>query len=396
MEDPRSRIIKKFSYQLPTKIIFGLESYQRIGEEIRKLNRHRALVVTDQGIRKAGIIDLVEGSLKKAGVNHDLYDEVIPDPTIESVEKTLAVVKEKKPDVLVAVGGGSSIDTAKLAGALDVSSLTLPELEGIDKIGKQRRLPLIAVETAAGTGSEVTTVAPVVDTTLNRKLVIIDVQLAPDVAICDPLLTVSMPAKVTAETGIDALSHALECYVTHEAWDITDALSIYSAEMVFRYLRRAVFWGEDIKAREKMLMASLIAGMAFPHAGTGMVHGMGHALGCLCKISHGATMGILMPYVEEYNLSANYRKFAHIAKIAGEYVDGLSVEEAARKTISALKKLAKDIGIPTMKQVGVTNKDLNWLTEQAFTDEINMPSSPRPMSREDIFSVFKKALEEKI
>lgn len=391
-ETIKNALFKEYNYSLPTKIIFGLNSIERVSYEMEKLNAKKALIITDKGIIKAGIVKRVEDNLKKYKKEYNIFDNVRPNPTEDSVKEALNNLRKYSPDILIAVGGGSSIDTAKIAAALDTNSISsIANWEGYGKIKNKRRIPLIAIDTVAGTGSEVTLWAPVINEELRRKCSIGDFSLAPDVAICDPLLTVSVPPHITAETGLDALSHALECYVARGSWEITDALAIKSMELNFKNIRRVVTKGDDIEARKNMMMASLMAGMAFPHAGAGMVHGMGEPLSGFYDLGHGLTMGMLMPYVEEFNLPASYSKFAKIAEVAGENVKDISVYEAARKSINALKNLNRDFNIPSMKEAGVRKEDIAEIVKEAAEDEGNMQSNPRKMKEDDIRKIYEKA-----
>lgn len=394
MEDSIKNILfKECIYSLPTKIIFGLNSIERISDEMGKLNVKKALIITDKGIVKAGLVERIEENFKKYKKEYKIFDDSRPNPTEDSVKEALNVLREYNPEVLIAFGGGSSIDTAKIAAVLDTNAISsIVSWEGYGKIKNKRKIPLIAIDTAAGTGSEVTLWAPVVNKKLRRKCSIGDIYLAPDVAICDPLLTLSVPPYITAETGLDALSHALECFVTKNCWEITDALAIGSMNLIFKNIRRAFVKGDDVDARKNMMMASVMAGMAFPHAGAGMVHGMGEPLSGFYDLSHGITMGMLMPYVEEFNLPSSYEKFAKIAECAGENVKNISVYEAAGKAIVALKRLNKDLNIPSMKETNIVKEeDIPDLVKEAAADEGNMQSNPRKMEESNIRRIYEKA-----
>ena len=395
MNDPKSLLFKTFAYWMPTGIIYGFDAVATLEEHAKRFPAEKALIITDEGIVKAGVADKVKGYLEAAQIEVSTYDEVVTNPTVESIEDALHVFRNEKPEILVGLGGGSSIDTAKLVGARVTNpDISIVNLEGFGKINNPRNVPLIAIETAAGTGSEVTPWAVTTDTKRKRKFHIGDVKLTPDLAFLDPLLTVSLPPQVTAESGMDALSHAIECYVTKEAWSLTDALAIAAIELISNNIRLAVINGENLAARDNMLMGSLLAGIAFPNAGVGMVHGMGYPLSGFYNIGHGATMGMLLPYVEEFNLPTNYKKFAKIASIMGEEISDLPMHEAAQKAVVALKKLNADISIPTLKEVGIKREDIPVLAESATSDEINMRTNPRPMNLEDIRGIYERALDQ--
>lgn len=393
LTQPKGLWKSDFSYHLPCKIIFGIGVSNRIGEEARKLRAKRVLVITDKGMLKAGIVGVIRDSLGKPNIDVEVHDGVVANPTIKSVEEAFSVMKEIKPNVLIGLGGGSSIDTAKVVAVMDTNPIPVPNMLKGTELKNPRRIPLIAIETAAGTGAEVTLFAPVMDTERKIKISIASAFLMPDVAICDPLLTISLPSKATAEMGIDALSHALESYVAKDSWPVTDALALSAIKIIFANLRTAVVDGRNIRAREGMLMGSLMAAMAFPFAGAGMIHGTAGPLSGFYNFAHGLTVGIMMPYIEEFNLSSNYRKFATIAQAAGEKVDGTPTRENAEKAIKVLIDVTKDVGIPgSLKKVGVKHEDIPALTQRAFEHGC-MSMNPRRMSIEDIRNVYEQAFE---
>lgn len=384
-------IHEDFSYYLPNRILFGIGVTNKIGELLNKLNCKKILIITDKGILKSGIIDFVNDSLKKFDIKYEIYDKVIINPTIESIEDTYFAIKEVNPDGLIGIGGGSVLDTAKVASLLDSNNITLPEaLKGND-FKSPRNIPLIAVETAAGTSAEITLFSPITDTKKREKLGFGNVLLIPDFAICDPLLTVSLPPKITAETGIDCLSHALEAYVAKKAWPVTDALALEAIKLVFENLRKAVNDGKDIKAREGMLMANIMAGMAFPYCGVGMVHGFAEPLSGVYNLAHGLTIGVMMPYVEKFNISTNYEKFRNIANAAGENIARMSNRESAEQAIKAIVSLNKDVKIPlSLKEVGVKEDEIPILIGKAFNHGC-MDLNPVRMTEEDVERIYIEA-----
>lgn len=385
----------EFTYYLPTKIFFGVGVANRTGEIANNLGMKKVLIITDSGINKTGIVDKIKETFKDFNISSDIYDGVIVNPTIDSVYEALTAVKKSNPDGIVAIGGGSPIDTAKLASVMENNdeSVSLSEALMGRKYKNPRRIPLIAIETAAGTAAEVTLFAVATDMKRKFKGGVASSQMCPEVAICDPLLTTSLPPKITAETGVDAFSHALEAFVAKDACPITDALAIKAIELIFENLRTAVYDGENIKAREAMLLANLIAGMAFPYAGTGMVHGLAEPLSGLYNLSHGVTISIMLPYVEKFNLPASYDKFAKVAQVAGENIYGLSLVESAEKAIKAMAMLAADVGIPhSLKDVGVKPEDFPALAEVALQHGA-MNWNPRKMTKEDILRIYEQAYE---
>jgi len=382
-----------FSFYLPCKIIFGVGTADRVGKEAKELGCKKMLLITDKGISKTGIVDILTNNLKSAGVDVEIYDGVVANPTIKSVEEALSVMKAIKPDGLIAVGGGSAIDTTKVIALLDTNDVPLKEVIRGRALKNPRNIPLIALETCAGTSAEITLFAPVTDTETEDKLGFGSPLLIPDVAICDPLLTLSVPARVTAQTGIDCLSHALESYVAKSAWPVSEALALGAIKLVFENLRDAVFNGKNVKAREGMLMANLMAGMAFPHSGAGMVHGFGEPLSGVYNMPHGLTIALMMPYVEKYNIPSNYNKFVEIAKVAGENIEGMTAVEAADKAITALVRINKDVGIPdSLKEAGVKKEDFPKLINKAFNHGC-MGWNPILMSKEDVKNIFEQAYQ---
>jgi alcohol dehydrogenase len=265
------------------------------------------------------------------------------------------------------------------------------DYEGVGKVTKGIP-PLITVNTTAGTGSEMTRVTIITDTKRHIKMAIVDSHITPDVAVNDPELMVSMPPELTAATGMDALTHAVEAYVSTMATPTTDAAAIKAIELISKYLRKAVVNGEDVRTRDMMAHAEYLAGIAFNNASLGYVHSMAHQLGGFYNLPHGICNAILLPYVEMYNKQVCFERFANIAKSMGENIDGLSPEEAADKAIGAIKKLADEIGIPSgLKELGAREEDFELLAENAMKDHCRL-TNPRNFSKEDIIEIYRKAM----
>lgn len=388
---------EQFTYYLPTKIFFGSGVVYRAGEIANGLGIKKVLIITDKGISKLSIVDQVTETFVKFGIEYEVFDEVIPNPTIQSVYDALGAIKQSKANGVIAIGGGSPIDVAKLSTVMENNddSVSLAEALQGKKFKNGRRIPLIAIETAAGTGAEITLFAVCTDEKRKFKGGVADTRMCPEIALCDPMLTVSLPSKITAETGVDAFSHALEAYVAKDACPITDALALQAMEMIFKNLRTAVYDGGNVAAREAMLLANLIAAMAFPYSGTGMVHGMAEPLsGMYSTLTHGLTVSIMMPYVEKFNLPTRYEKFAKIAEIAGENTTGLSVIDSAEKGIEAIIKLSTDVGIPdNLQDVAVVKpEDFQNLTDVAMQHGA-MEWNPRKMEHKDIMNIYRQAYE---
>lgn len=391
---PSKKIIGQqgdYSYFLPCKILFGAGVADKIGEEAKKLGCTKALIITDKGIVNSGLVNIVTDTLKNSGIDSVVYDGVTANPTIDSVNDAYFNIKKVNPDGIVALGGGSAIDTAKVAALRVTNDVPLEKALRGEPITIPRNIPLIAVETCSGTSAEVTLFAPVQDAKTQDKLGYGTPLLIPDVAICDPLFTLSVPSSITAYTGIDCLSHGIESYVTKHAWPITEVLALGAIKLVFDNLREAVFNGNNVQAREGMLMANLMVGMAFPYSGAGMVHGCGEPLSGVYNMAHGLTMGLVMPYVEKFNMPSNYSKFKEIARAAGENIEGLSEREAAEKAIVALVKLNKDVGIPdSLEEAGVKKEDLPKLIGKASNHGC-MSVNPILMTKKDLENVFHQA-----
>lgn len=390
-EDPEGRLIWAYPYQLPTRIVYGIGISETVGKEAKGLGAKQALVVSDSGVIASGIVDQVTSHLKSAGIAVEVYAEVVPNPVIATIERGVELVQETQPDVIVGVGGGSSLDSAKLIAMMETNPGSVSDYFGYDLVKNRRRCSLIAIPTAAGTSSEVTMWAVVTDTENKRKQGIGSVLNNADLALVDPLLTVTMPPRLTAEVGLDALSHAIECYVSKGAWPVTDALAEAAIKLVSDNLRIAVANGKDIQARDSMMMASMMAGMAFPHAGAGMVHGMGQPLSAFYDFGHGYTMGAMMPYVEEFNCMANPAKFASLAELLGESVDGLPDHRAAERTPIALAKLFEDVDLPSLKEMGASHDDIPALSQAAWEETGNLATNPRSMTKADIDHIYELA-----
>jgi len=390
-EDAAGRLLWAYTFDLPTRILYGIGISETVGDEAKRLNAKRALVVTDKGVVRVGIVDQVVANLKQAGIAVDVYDEVIANPVDATIIGGLKMLRETKPDLIVGVGGGSPIDSAKLIAIMETNEGAVSDYFGYGHVKAKRKCPLIAIPTTAGTGTEVTMWAVVTDTQKRQKQGVGSVLCMADVALVDPLLTVTMPAKPTAEVGLDALSHALEAYVSTTAWPVSDALAEYAIKLAADNLRIVVANGKDIKARDAMMMASMLGGMAFPSGGVGMVHGMGHGLSAFYNLSHGYTMGAMMPYVEELNYMANPSKFAKLARLLGEPVDGLSDLRAAERVPVALAALFKDVGMPNLVDAGARCEDIPALTELAWEEVGNRGTNPHPMTKADIALVYEWA-----
>lgn len=383
--------LNAFDFVLPTKIRFGYGISKELENEIKALGKHTVLVVTDKGLIHAGIvnkvIDYLSEEMKK---NLILFDEVEPNPRDTTVQKAYETAKLAGVDILVAIGGGSSMDVAKGVSVLLTNGGVIGDYEGLDQIRKETA-PVIAIPTTVGTGSEVTFWSVITDTKRHFKMSIGSTMIAPKVALVDPDLVISLPPAIIASTGMDALTHAIEGYTCKLSEPITDACGIYSIKYLADNIRNAVYT-DDKESKGKMLLGSLIAGICFGNSDIAAVHAMAEALGGLYDTPHGIANAIMLPYVMEYNYVAATEKYAKIAEAMGERITGMSERDAAYMAVTAVRKLNEDLNIPTLKDVGAREKDFEELSKKA---EINVSteSNPRKVKKEDFLKIFHKAYE---
>lgn len=385
-------MIWDFQFHLPTRIEFGNGKVQELASRVRELGGEKVLLVTDQGIVKSGILQKVTDILKNGSIDFVVYDQVKPNPRDVDCMDAYRLAKEAGVDLLIGLGGGSSMDTAKAVGTLLTHCGEIKDWYGLNALERPIS-PLICIPTTAGTGSEITFFSVVTDTQTKLKMNILDIRVAPKIALLDPELTVTLPPHVTASTGMDALTHAIEAYTCTISEPITDALALYAIDLIVQYLPTAVQEGSNIEARKNMLAASLIAGIAFGNSDVGGVHCMAEALGGLYDTPHGVANSMLLPYVFEYNIPADVEKHAVVAQRLGASRDGKSALETALEGVELLKKLAETVQIPKMKDLGNVNPtDFSYLAEAA-TQNVSAPSNPRKASKEDYLQLFQKAFE---
>ena len=384
-----TNILRQFSFELPTRIEYGVGVASKLGEEVRLLKAQKVSLITDPGIIKAGLLDKITSILKEEKLLYNVFDGVDPNPKDRNVERGAQVVRSFEADAMVAVGGGSVIDCAKAIGVLvSHDGKRIKDFEGKTAV-KKPILPFIAVPTTAGTGSEVTFSAVITDTENNYKMTVRSPFMAAKVALLDPKLTVTVPPHITASTGMDALTHAIEAYTVKVSEPISDALALYAIELITNNLVNAVKNGENINARACMLVGSLLAGMAFSHSDVGSVHCMAEALGGVYDAPHGVCNAVLLPYVIEYNAEFCLERYARIAQAMGEIFD--TMEEGAMKAVERVKKLSVDVGLPSFKSLGVKEEDLEKLADMAAKN-ISTKSNPREMTKDDYLTLFKRAL----
>ncbi len=358
------------SFEMPTVVVHGIGVIKQAGEQIKNLGVSRVLLVTDPGVQKVGLTVGVIKSLKESEIDVVVYDQVEPNPSIYTVAKGTAKYVENGCDGLVAVGGGSSMDTAKAIGvevAHGEPVLNYEAAPGKKPLAK-RIPPLTTIPTTAGTGSEVTQWAVITDPAREFKFNTGGPLIAAHLTIIDPELHVSMPAHITAGTGIDALSHAIECYTCHYAQPMTDAVALLAMEYVAKYLRRAVSNGQDIEARYGMAKAAMLAGLSYGSESAGAAHAMAQTLGGIIPVAHGPCVAAMLGPVMEYNWMGEPEKFARIAQALGVNIHGMTQEEAAKAAVREVYRLVRDVQIPTLEQQGVPAEMIPRLAEEAYRD----------------------------
>lgn len=378
-------------YYVPSINIMGKGCLGDVGPYIQELKLRKALVVTDKFLMKCGIAAKVLAILDKANIPYVIYDDVKPNPTCKNVHDGVDFLKANDCDFLVSVGGGSPQDTAKAIGIIATNGGHIAQYEGAHK-SANKSLPIVAINTTAGTSSEVTVNYVITDEDRKVKMVMVDKNSLASISVNDPELMVDKPADLTAATGMDALTHAIEALVTPGAYPVTDATALAAVELIFNYLPRTVKNGHDIEAREQMVYAIFLGGLAFNNAGLGYVHAMAHQLGGVYDLPHGVCNAMLLPHVEEENAKYVPEKFRNIAKAIGYQVVGKSDKECADFVVEAIKNLSKEVGIPSkLSELGVNEVDLDLLAENAMKDAC-APGNPFIPTKEEVITLFKKIL----
>ena len=380
-----------YGYFMPTVNLMGAGAVKKVGEQVKTLGGTKVLLVTDAFLNKVGMADEIKGYIADAGAEVIIFDGAEPNPTDTNVHNGFKVYQDNGCDMIVSLGGGSSHDCAKGVGIVAGNGGNIRDYEGIDKSSKPMP-PLIAVNTTAGTASEMTRFCIITNTSNRVKMAIVDWRCTPTVAINDPLLMMKMPPSLTAATGMDALTHAVEAYVSTIATPVTDSAALMAIKLISENLRTAVANGSNFEARDKMAYAEFLAGMAFNNASLGYVHAMAHQLGGLYNLPHGVCNAILLPHVERFNLIANPDRFVDIAIAMGENVEGFSVRDAAEKVLTAIEKLSTDVGIPKgLASLGVKEEDIKLMSENAMKDATSF-TNPRIATLDDVMQIFQNAM----
>jgi len=358
-------------------------------EEASKYGFKKALVVSDPILEKIGIVEKVLKQLDKIGLEYSVYTNVSENPTVANVHTGLEEYKKNECDCLVSIGGGSPQDTASAIAILATNGGDIRDYNGIG-ISSKKSAPIIAINTTAGTAAEVTINCVITDTEKKIKMVIVDPNSIPLISINDPELMLEKPKGLTAATGMDALTHAIEAYVSTGAFELSDAISYKAIEFISRSLVAAVENGNDLEARSQMAWGSFTAGLAFSNCGLGLVHSMAHQLGSEYNLPHGVANAILLPFVMEYNLEANLEKFAQIAVAMGEKAEGKTIEELANASVKRVRELSKEVKIPALNETKFDVKDVEKLAKQAMVDPCT-GGNPKGVTEKDIEGIYIKA-----
>ncbi|MDM0463905.1 L-threonine dehydrogenase [Clostridium perfringens] len=380
-----------YKFFMPSISLMGADCLKDAGEQVAELGFKKALIVTDKVLGQIGIVKKVTDVLDNKDIEYAIYDETKPNPTVKNVNDGLALLKEKECDFVISLGGGSAHDCAKGIALLATNGGEIKDYEGVDK-SKKPQLPIVGINTTAGTGSEMTLFAIITDEERHIKMALVDKHLTPIIAVNDPMLMLAMPKSLTAATGMDALTHAIEAYVSTSATPITDACAEKAIELISNYLVNAVENGQDVEARDMMAYAEYLAGMAFNNASLGYVHAMAHQLGGFYNLPHGVCNAILLPHVQEYNKATSASRLAKIAKIMGGNIEGLTDEQGADLCIDMIKSLSQTVGIPEgLGVLGVKESDFETLATNALNDACSL-TNPRKGNLEEVIAIFKKAM----
>jgi 1,3-propanediol dehydrogenase len=388
---------RSYDFLMPSVNFFGPGVISKIGDRAKMLGMKKPVIVTEKFLKelKNGPVEQTIASLKKAGLDYVIYQGVEPNPKVHNIEEVKKLYLKTGADSLITVGGGSSHDTGKGAGIILTNGDDITKLAGIETLTKPLP-PLIAVNTTAGTGSELTRHAVITNEQTHLKFVVVSWRNIPLVSFNDPTLMLNVPKSVTAATGMDAFVQAIEPYVSVDHNPITDSQCIEAIKLIETSLREAVANGHNLEARTKMVEAEMLAGMAFNNANLGYVHAMAHQLGGQYDAPHGVCCALLLPYVEKYNLIACPERFAELAKLMGENTTGLSTRDAAMLAIKAMKQMSDDVGIPkTIKEIGAKPVDFELMAKNALKDG-NAFSNPRKGNQADIVKIFQAAYDGKL
>jgi len=381
-----------FSWGMPPLVLYGKGCVSRVGEAIKQLEGKRALLVTDAILLKSGQADEIKNLLRQSGICLEIFSGVDREPEDVHVEEGLKIFKASSCDSIIALGGGSCIDAAKGIGLMSTNPGKLADYEGNGKV-KFKSAPLVAISTTAGTASEISRSAIITDTRRTVKMAIRDEKIRPTVAVCDPLLTVSLPPSVTASSGMDALIHAIEGYVSRACQPMTEMVALRAVELISQSLPVAFVNGKDLDARTDMMLGQLLGGMSFSNASTCLVHGMAKPVGANFHVPHGLSNAMFIADVMEYTLAACPQKYAKIAQAMGESIAGLTVNEAAEKSVAFVRKLCKTVKVPSIVEYGIDREKYLQLVPQLAEDCIankGHEMNPRTPSKQELIALYKQ------
>lgn len=387
------KVLKEFVFSMPGRVVFGMGVSRDLSDLVRNQNGEaRVLLVTDQVIGKTeGFAAIIDG-LEKKGIQTAVYDQAVPEPSVEAADRAAAAMKESGCGMAVAVGGGSVIDCAKVMCMLCTNEGSVRDyLFGGSRSITKRPLPLICIATTAGSGSEVTASSVISDPEKGIKLSVTHEWLIPLSAVVDPLIHKDMPALITASTGMDALTHAIEAFVSRKAEPLSDAFALSAIRLIAANIRTAVYEPDCMEARSGMALASLMAASAFVNGGLGAVHGISQAMGGVAHVSHGVGNALLLPFVCEANLPGSMERYAQIASLLGEKTEGLPLYQAADCCVRALHRMLRDLRLPkTLREVKVTREMFPKIIQGSLEYRL-MPLNPVPLKETDILAILEQA-----
>lgn len=378
-----------FEFFVKSDIVFGQDSVKKLPEIIQGYRAKKVMLVYDAGVKVAGIADKVLECMKKVDIEMVIFDKVIPNPTNEVVEEAAQMAQDADVDVFVAVGGGSSIDLTKAVDVLMTNPGPISQYGGVGKV-KNELLPLIAIPTTAGTSSEITNVSALIDTEKVVKYVVIDNKLVPSKVIIDPEFTKTMPASVTAATGMDAITHAVESYISNMATPLTEYHSLQGLKIIYNHLPTAVKDGTNMDAREQMMLGCIITGFGFSNANLGLVHGIAHTLSAHFQLAHGMANATVLPYVMAYNADSCPEKMVELAKAIDLPVSG-DLEKDKYLLSKELLKLTKELGIKTLSEQGIKEEDFDMLAEEVLQEPVLGFNPKQGITKEDVLTILRKA-----
>jgi alcohol dehydrogenase class IV len=384
-----------FTFQVPSNILFESGASKKVADLAAGFGAQRILLVTDRGVRDAGLTAAAEDALKAAGRDVVLFEDVVADPPSGVIERAVSLCRDERIDLVLSIGGGSALDTAKLVAYLARSGDRLDDIYGVG-LAKGERLPLLLVPTTAGTGSEVTPIA-IVTTPTTEKKGVVSPRLLPDWAILDPELTLGLPSHVTAATGIDAMVHAIEAYTSrHKKNPMSDQLARQALALLSQNIREVCRNGRNLEARSQMLLGSMLAGMAFANAPVAAVHALAYPIGAIFHVPHGLSNALVLMGVLRFNLPAAEALYAELAPIIDPEANGLSTSEAARRFVDGLAAICRDCKVPaSLAEVGVRESDLPRPAEDAMKQTRLLVNNPREVTYPDAFAIYSEALDGK-